>query len=249
MNNTHFGYEIGFSSDRACSQIAMIVTIDGPAGAGKSTVAKAVAAKLGYNYLDTGALYRAVAWKALQTGTDPMSPAAMQQLCNETRLSIIPSRSTGMGVSVDGRDVTTEIRTPAVTRAASQVAAISAVREWLLPIQREFGKESQTPGLVAEGRDLGTRIFPKAEAKFFLKADPGERARRRQVELSSGGAAPNVEETRHDMAARDAQDETRKTAPLIPAADAIQVDSTRLSVEEVVAEMLPVIERKAAHRR
>jgi CMP/dCMP kinase len=249
VNNTSFGYEVGFSSDRACSQIAMIVTIDGPAGAGKSTVAKAVAAKLGYNYLDTGALYRAVAWKALQTGTDPMSPAAMQRMLKDTHLSIEPSQSGGMAISIDGNGVTSEIRTPAVTRAASKVAAIPEVRGWLLPIQREFGKDSETHGLVAEGRDLGTRIFPDAEAKFFLKADPEERARRRQVELASSGAASNLDETHRDMAARDAQDETRKTAPLIPAADAIQIDSTGRSVEEVVAQMLGVIERKAAHRR
>jgi cytidylate kinase len=244
-----FGYEVGFSSDRACSQIAMIVTIDGPAGSGKSTVAKAVAAKLGYLYLDTGALYRAVAWKALKTGTDPMSPPAMRRLCQDTNLSITQSHSGGMAVLVDGSVVTTEIRTPEVTRAATEVAAIPEVREWLLPIQREFGRRSHTIGVVAEGRDLGTRIFPDAEAKFFLKADPEERARRRQVELASSAQTPDLDETRRDMAARDIQDETRKTAPLIPAADATEIDSTRLSVDEVVAEMLAVIASKAAHRR
>ena len=173
----------------------------------------------------------------------------MKRLLGATQLAILPAKERGMVVSLDGRPLTHELRTPEVTRVATQVAAIPEVREWLLPIQREFGRRAEQSGVVAEGRDLGTRIFPQAAAKFYLKADPEERARRRQVELASSGKAPDPDETRRDMAARDVRDQTRQTAPLVPAADAQEIDTTSLSVEQVVAEMLGIIARKAADRR
>ncbi len=145
----------------------MIVTIDGPAGAGKSTVAKTIAARLGYLYLDTGALYRAVAWKALATGTDPTAPVAMKRLCQEIQLKIAGTPDGGMEVEVDGRRLTEEIRTPEVTRAAAQVAAIPGIRDELLPIQQAFGRRTDMPGVVAEGRDLGTIIFPVLRRSSF----------------------------------------------------------------------------------
>lgn len=244
---------------RSCERVAspldagshspMIVTIDGPAGAGKSTVAKVLAAKLGYVYLDTGALYRAVAWKALANGTDPASPAALQRLCEGTRLKLLPTDEGGMAVEVDGRRLTDEIRTPEVTRAAAQVAAVPEVRAWLLPIQRAFGQRSDVAGVVAEGRDLGTHIFPEAPAKFFFKADAAERARRRHVELAAAGKAADPTETRRALDARDGQDQTREVAPLAPAADAEVIDTTRLSVEQVVERILGRIAEKVAGLR
>jgi len=229
----------------------MIVAIDGPAGAGKSTVAKLIAAKLGYVYLDTGALYRAVAWKALATGTDTTSPNAMKRLCESTQLTIRHTEDGGMIVEVDGRRLTSEIRAPEVTRAAAQVAAIAEVRSWLLPIQQGFGRRKDVAGIVAEGRDLGTRVFPEAPVKFFFKADLEERARRRHQELMTAGKvnASELSETSRALDARDGQDQSRDVSPLRPAEDAEVIDTTSLTAEEVVEHMLSTIERKtAAHQ-
>jgi cytidylate kinase len=226
----------------------MIVAIDGPAGAGKSTVAKLIATKLKYVYLDTGALYRAVAWKALATGTDTTSPDAMKRLCESTQLTIRHVEDGGMIVEVDGRRLTSEIRTPEVTRAASQVAAIAEVRSWLLPIQQGFGRRKDVAGIVAEGRDLGTRVFPEATVKFFFQADLEERARRRHQELMTAGKvnASDLSETSRALDARDGQDQSRDISPLRPAEDAEVIDTTSLTAEEVVERMLSTIERKAA---
>ena len=229
----------------------MIVAIDGPAGAGKSTVAKLIAAKLRYVYLDTGALYRAVAWKALATGTDTTSPNAMKRLCESTQLTIRHTEDGGMIVEVDGRRLTSEIRAPEVTRAAAQVAAIAEVRSWLLPIQQGFGRRKDVAGIVAEGRDLGTRVFPEAPVKFFFKADLEERARRRHQELMTAGKvnASDLSETSRALDARDGQDQSRDVSPLRPAEDAEVIDTTSLTAEEVVEHMLSTIERKtAAHQ-
>ena len=222
----------------------MIVTIDGPAGAGKSTVAKLIAAKLGYIYLDTGALYRAVAWKALVTGTDTTSPAAMERLCERIRLNILHTQDGGMAVEVDGLLLNAQIRTPEVTRAAAQVAVLPQVRAWLLPIQQAFGQRRDISGIVAEGRDLGTKVFPNAPAKFFFKADAAERARRRHEELVTAGKAADLAQTRQDLDARDGRDRTRETAPLVTAPDAIEIDTTKLSVDQVVDHMTRVIGEK-----
>ena len=227
----------------------MVVTIDGPSGVGKSTVAKLIASRLGYTYLDSGALYRAVAWKALTTGTDPTAAAAMRRLCGETGLKVSSGTGGGMIVEVDGRALTAELRTPDVSRAASQVAALPEVRAWLLPVQQNFGRLAGIRGIVAEGRDMGTRVFPEAPVKFFLEAEPGERARRRHEELEASGRAADLTETRREMEARDGRDRTREAAPLAAAPDAVLLDTSRLPVEEVVERMASVIERKAAARR
>jgi cytidylate kinase len=226
----------------------MIVTIDGPAGAGKSTVAKTIAARLGYRYLDTGALYRAVAWKALASGTDPTAPVAMKRLCQEIQLDIATTPDGGMEVEVDGRRLRGEIRTPEVTRAAAQVAAIPGIREELLPIQQAFGRRTDVPGVVAEGRDLGTIVFPAAEAKFFFHADAAERARRRHAELLVAGRAQDLAATRSALDARDDRDQTREVAPLVAPQDAVVIDTTQLSIDEVVERMLAVIEARSADR-
>jgi CMP/dCMP kinase len=218
----------------------MIVAIDGPAGVGKSTVAKQLASQLGYLYLDTGALYRAVAWATLQNGDDPAHADAVAALL--PRLSIqIKFKNDTVCVSVNGKDVTGELRTPAVSSAASVVSAIPAVRAWLLPVQREIGQQGS---VVAEGRDIGTKVFPAAQVKFFLEADQTVRTERRHQELVAAGHAGAMEQTSAELAGRDNRDRSRAVAPLVPAEDAHHIDTSTLSVEEVVNQMLAVVAAK-----
>ena len=209
-------------------------------------MAQLIAEKLGYAYLDTGALYRALAWKALTTGVDPAASTAMSQLCRNTQLTIAPTNGNGFVVNVDGRALTTELRAPEVSRAASQVAALPEVRACLRPVQQAFGRQEGLRGVVAEGRDIGTHIFPGAAAKFFLEADPGERAKRRQQELTRPGEPQDLAETRRELDARDRRDTQRETSPLAAAPDATVIDTTQLSVDQVVERMLAVITEKAA---
>ena len=218
----------------------LIITIDGPAGAGKSTVARQLARRLKYLYLDTGALYRAVAWKVREAGLAPTDSQAIADLLKATRLTMNqdPERPR---VSVDARDVTEEIRAPEISRLASQVSAIPAVREWLLPVQRQIGRAGN---VVAEGRDLGTRVFPEAGVKFFLEADTKVRAGRRQRELTAAGRAAPLEDTRRELEARDRQDRTRQLAPLVAAPDATVIDSSAMEVEQVIERMLAVVAAK-----
>lgn len=216
------------------------MTIDGPAGAGKSTVARELATRLGYLYLDTGALYRAVAWKVRSAGVKPEDEEAVARLLQSLQVTMA-QQDDGMHVAVDGRDVTAEIRTPEISAIASQVSAIPAVRDWLLPVQRRMGAAG---GVVAEGRDLGTRVFPGADAKFFLDADVQTRARRRQRDLADTGQSATLERTREDLETRDRRDRSRAIAPLVPAADAEVIDSSSLTVEQVVDRMLQTIAAK-----
>ena len=216
------------------------MTIDGPAGAGKSTVARQLATRLGYLYLDTGALYRAVAWKVRSAGVNPEDGKAVATLLPAMQVSM-DQRSDGVHVAVDGRDVTEELRTPEISALASQVSAIPAVREWLLPVQRRVGEAG---GVVAEGRDLGTRVFPSAEAKFFLDADVNTRAGRRQQDLTGAGRAAPLERTKQEIETRDQRDRSRAIAPLVPAADAEVIDSSALTVEQVIDHMMGKITAK-----
>jgi CMP/dCMP kinase len=218
----------------------LIVTIDGPAGAGKSTVARQLAVRLGYLYLDTGSLYRAIAWKVRSAGVDPEDAKAVATLLTALQVRM-DRRDDSVRVIVDGRDVTDELRTPEISIMASQVSAIPAVREWLLPVQRRVGEAG---GVVAEGRDLGTRVFPSAEAKFFLDADVNTRAGRRQQDLTGSGRPAPLERTKQEIETRDQRDRSRAIAPLIPAADAEVIDSSRLTVEQVVDRMMRKIAAK-----
>ena len=195
----------------------MVIAIDGPAGAGKSTVARAAAERLGFTYLDTGAMYRAVAWRA----GDGRDPAA---IARAARLEL------GERVTLDGEDVTERIREPWVSEAASRVSADPAVREALVEQQRRILSEGDW---VAEGRDIGTVVAPEAEVKVFLTADPAERARRRAEELGS-----DVELVLREQAMRDERDRSREVGPLAPAPDAVPVDTTSLSLDQVVEQIV-----------
>jgi 3-phosphoshikimate 1-carboxyvinyltransferase len=216
----------------------LIIAIDGPAGAGKSSAAKLLAKKLGYDYLDTGALYRAVAWILLKQSA-AVNESGVRKLLKRLRLVVKPGPN-GLRVDVNGRAVGNELRTPQVSRAASAVAAMPSVRKWLLPLQRRLGRKG---GVVAEGRDIGTVVFPKAAVKFFLTADPSVRAQRRQRELVSQGTAADETVTRREVEARDLRDAGRKAAPLRQAKDAIVLDSTGLTLEEVVQRMMKEVEK------
>jgi len=215
----------------------LVVTIDGPAGVGKSTVARLLASRLGYLYLDTGALYRAMAWAVIESGRDPADAEAIAALLPTLSLKMQFHHGAAT-VLVNGKDVSDDLRTPAVSAAASVVSAIPVVRAWLLPIQRQMG---QGGAVVAEGRDMGTNVFPSADVKFFLEADPTVRAQRRHGELVAAGHSRALEETTADLAGRDTRDRSRLIAPLVPAEDARFIDTSTMSVSEVVGQMMVVI--------
>ncbi|MCS6829504.1 MAG: (d)CMP kinase [bacterium] len=214
----------------------LIIAIDGPAGAGKSSVAKRVAQALGYRYLDTGALYRALAWKALQRGLRPQDTRYIIEMTQETKVDLL-QHDGEQRVLVDGQDVTEAIRAPEVGNLASPISAIPEVREILLDWQRDFGKRG---GTVAEGRDTGTVVFPNAEVKIFLTASLDERARRRHKELLERGVNISFEQVKLDMEARDQRDSTRHVAPLRPAPDAVTIDTEGKNLDEVVEEVLRI---------
>ena len=202
-----------------------IIAVDGPAGAGKSTVSKIVAARLGYTYIDTGAMYRAVALKVLQTG----KPA-------EDVIQDIDIKLDGAArIFLDGREVTKEIRTPEVSRGASDVAKFGFVRQKLTELQRAMATQGK---VIMDGRDIGTQVLPNADLKIFLTATVEERARRRFVELKEKGFAADFEQIKKEITLRDKQDSEREIAPLAQAQDAVLLDSTSLTIEQVVSEIL-----------
>ncbi len=219
-----------------------IVAIDGPAGAGKSTVAAEVARRLGFTRLETGALYRAVAWQALRRGVPLDDEAALEAIAQRLPVRFEPCGDGSNRVWLGEQDVTLRLRDPAVGEAASRVAALPSVRAALLGLQRELGAEGR---VVLDGRDIGTVVFPDAEVKVFLTASPEERARRRMEELRARGIEADPAEVLEGIVRRDRQDSGRDVAPLRAAEDAITLDSTKLSVEEVVERIVPLVERAA----
>lgn len=214
-----------------------VITIDGPAGSGKSTVSKALAERLNYLYLDTGALYRALAYKAVKGRVNIKDSDQLRKLCSETEVSLQQSVAQ-MNVFVDGEDVSGKIRTEEVGLAASTISSYPVVREKLLAIQRETGLRG---GVVAEGRDMGSVVFPQADFKFFLDANIEERVRRRHAELVHKQGDADREAVYRDMKTRDAQDSQREIAPLEPAPDSVVIDSTFLNSSEVIDKILSYI--------
>lgn len=212
----------------------LIVAIDGPSGAGKSTLAKRLARELGFIYMDTGAMYRALALKVLREGVDLTDDAAMARLIESTTVDLQPVNG-ALRVLLDGTDVAAEIRTPQVSQMASKASALPAVRARLLELQREMGRRGS---VVAEGRDIGTVIFPGAEVKVFLQASAAERARRRFAELRAAGQAVKLDETLREIEERDQRDSERDLAPLRQAEDAVLIDSSSMDADQVMAQVL-----------
>ena len=201
------------------------IAIDGPAGSGKSTIAKALAKELGIDYIDTGAMYRAFGYKIREKGIDMHNPAELRALLDSTDIDFDHGKTL-----LDGEDVSGLIRTPEVSMLASDCSAIAEVRQKLVKLQQAMG---ETKSVVMDGRDIGTVVFPNAQYKFFLTASSEERARRRFAELTAKGEKTTFEEVLEDMVKRDTQDTTRKVTPLRKADDALEVDTTSMNIEQV----------------
>ena len=215
----------------------MIIAIDGPSGAGKGTVARTLAARLGYRHIDTGAMYRAVAWGALQHGLSLEDDAAVSALAERAHLD----QRQGV-ITIDGHDVTRAIRTPEMDRAAASVAKLPAVRRVLVRRQQALGADGN---VVMEGRDIGSVVFPDAPVKIYLDASAAERARRRAGDQAhTGGAQVSIETLEHDLRARDQTDSTRAVAPLTLAPGAIYVDTTSMAIEAVVEHVMAIVDEK-----
>lgn len=217
-----------------------VVTIDGPAGSGKSTTAKMVARKLGYIYLDTGAMYRAMTAKALKAGVDIEDPEALARLAGETDIAIEPDPD-GTRVILDGKDVTSRIRTPEVTQASSPVSAAAGVRKRMVELQRRVGAAG---GIVAEGRDMGSVVFPHAEVKIYLDASLKCRAVRRMKELRAAGTEVDLEQMKRDIASRDAYDSSREHSPLVIPEGAVIVDTTDMTIDEQVDRVVEEVRKQ-----
>jgi cytidylate kinase len=219
----------------------LVIAIDGPAGSGKSTIAARLARKLGYINLESGAMYRALALKAMEQQVSLDDAEALRQLAEQSVIQLEPSGD-GNRVLLDGQDVSRRIREPDVTATASRVSAHPQVRRVMVARQRELGANG---GVVMEGRDIGTAVFPSAEVKIFLDADQTVRAERRL--LQNGSQSPEEAKRVHaEIAARDERDRTRVASPLVPAADAVHVDTTHKSIDEVVEEVERIVKRVAS---
>jgi len=216
----------------------MIIAIDGPAGSGKSTVAKIVADKLNFRYIDTGSMYRSVAWKSLQKNAALKDEDAVADIASKVKIELIPGKK-GQLVFVDGENITDQLKVEEISRGAAIVAAQPMIREIMTNKQRKLGLEGK---VVMDGRDIGTVVFPKADKKFFLDADPKERGRRRFIELKekniNNADLPTIIE---QVVQRDHEDRSRKIAPLKQAKDAMLIDTTHLSIDQVVEEIIKVI--------
>jgi cytidylate kinase len=221
----------------------MIIAIDGPAGSGKSTVARGLARRLGFTYLDSGAMYRAVTLAALENSVDLNDGDALGRLGADARIELRESEDDNLQVLLDGRDVTEEIRSPAVTGASSQVAAHQQVRHALLAKQRGLIAAGDW---VVEGRDIGTVVAPDATIKVFLTADPAERARRRAAELRRRGIEVEADDVHRAIEQRDRLDSTRSAAPLRQAEDAVTIDTTGLDADEVIERVAALAQQAQA---
>jgi cytidylate kinase len=218
----------GFEAYKGMRKI--IIAIDGPAGSGKSTTARLVAQKLGYTYIDTGAMYRALTLKVIESNIDPNDEDSIVKLAENTRIDLIYENG-NLKVILDNRDVSDKIRTPEVTSLVSVVSAHPKVRDIMVKKQRELGKDG---GVVIDGRDIGTVVFPNADLKIFMTADVKERAKRRQKELKTQGFEIEIEKLIKEIEERDEFDSNREISPLKKADDAIEIDTTNLTIEEQV---------------
>lgn len=223
------------------SETVPVVTIDGPGGTGKGTVAARVAGHLGWHLLDSGAIYRVLAHAAVQAGVDSDDVEGLLEIAARMHLRFTTDGAEASAVELDGVDVTKAIRSEACGDLASRVAAHPAVREALLQRQRDF---RQSPGLVADGRDMGTVVFADASVKIFLTASVEERARRRYKQLMRQGVGANLSDLLEEITARDRRDASRSVAPLAPAADAVELDTTELSVDEVTEAVMSQVCRR-----
>jgi cytidylate kinase len=219
----------------------IIVAIDGPAGAGKSTIARRIADRLGFTYINTGAMYRAIAFWALRNGTALDDMHRLERLALEAKIEFGPGDGS---VRLNGEDVSEQLYTPEVTAAASKVSVVPGVRRALLPLQRQI---AQRASVVMEGRDIGTVIFPEAQVKIFLDANPQERARRRANDLRNAGAARTLDAVSADIRERDMRDRTRPEAPLVQAPDAVLLDTSALSVEQVEEQILQLVRARTSN--
>lgn len=220
----------------------LVIAIDGPAGAGKSTVARRVADALQYAYIDTGAMYRALTLAVLRADIDPAAAEGVAPLARRTDIEISPGPK-GNRIWLDGEDVTDRLRDPRVSAAVSAVAAHGAVRDRMLQLQRQLGEKG---GIVMDGRDIGTVVLPDADTKIFLTASVDARARRRWQQLRDAGHKVELQSIRHNIETRDALDSERDVAPLRQAADAIRIDTTHRTVDEVVDEVLRIARKGRA---
>ncbi len=219
----------------------MVIAIDGPAASGKSTTAKLVAQKLGYLYIDTGAMYRAMALKAFQDNISLNDIDAVSRMVESTIIDQKPGPD-GVQTFLDGRDVSLDIRTPEMSLAASEVSAISVVRKRLVRLQQEMGRQG---GVVMEGRDITTVVFPDAEIKVFMEASIAQRAKRRMEEMKAKGIEYGLEELEKQIAERDAQDSQRADSPLTCTPDSLVIDTSELTIEQQVEKVLEAVRQKA----
>jgi len=216
----------------------MIIAIDGPAGAGKSTVARILAKELGFLYIDTGAMYRALTLRVLEENIDIKDAMRIILTAKDTNIDLKHAPDASFKIFLDGREVTKDIRQPRITKFVSDIAKIKGVREVMLGLQRKLGSENNA---VLDGRDIGTVVFPNAEKKFYIDADFKERVKRRYEELKGLGQDVSLNDVEADLRNRDTIDSTREFAPLKKADDAIYIDTTRMTIEEVVEKTLSYI--------